>query len=158
MKQREMTLFHSLGTLISNLFRGRVHFPKQYVGRTLIMEDSQEYTIFRHLTVDSKEETSTAVFKVRFKFARFSLAVNKYLSLIPTPFLIAQPGFLQKIWTINEDGYFQGIYQWSTKEFAETYPQSFIFTVMTKRSAEGTLSYEVIPDMLLSEYIENLIQ
>jgi hypothetical protein len=77
--------------------------------------------------------------------------------MIPVPFLIAKPGFLQKIWSVSKDGYFQGIYQWASKEFAEKYPQSFIFKLMTKRSAEGTLFYEVIPDTFLSEFIESLL-
>lgn len=51
----------------------------------------------------------------------------------------------------------QGIYQWASEEIAEKYPQSFIFRMMTKRSAEGTLSFEVIPNTLLSEFVESLL-
>jgi hypothetical protein len=122
------------------------------------MEDDKEFQIIRDLKVDPRQnpETSAAVFKVRFKFSSLSLAVNKRLSIFPAPFLIAKSGFQEKIWAVSEDGYFQGIYQWASKELAEKYPQSFIFKMMTKRSAEGTLDYEVIPDMLLSEYAEGL--
>ena len=70
---------------------------------------------------------------------------------------MAKPEFLQKIWSVTEDGYFQGLYQWTTKEFAETYPNSFIFKLMTKRSAKGTLSYEVIPNTHLNVYVEKLL-
>lgn len=77
--------------------------------------------------------------------------------MVPAPFLIARPGFLQKIWSVSEDGYFQGIYQWASEDFAEKYPQSFIFRMMTRRSAENTLSFEVIPHMILSEYVESLL-
>jgi len=159
MKREKLKIFSSIATVINNLFRGRVHFPKEYVGKIFTMEDGREFTAFRHLIVDPKKESNTplAVFKVRFKFAKFSLRVNKRLSLFPTPFLIAQPGFRQKIWTINDNGFFQGIYQWETKEFAESYPQSFIFKMMTKRSSAGTLSFEVIPDTLLSNYVESLL-
>ena len=123
------------------------------------MEDGKKFQVIRHLKVDPKKvpEKSVAVFKVRFKFSGLSLRVNKRLSMIPTPFLMAKPGFRQKIWTVSEDGYFQGIYQWASKEFAEKYPQSFIFKLMIKRSAEGTLSFEVIPNTLLSEFIESLL-
>ena len=123
------------------------------------MEDGREFQVIRHLKIDPKKnpEKSAAVFKVRFKFSGLSLRVNKQLSMIPVLFLIAKPGFHQKIWTVTEDGYFQGIYQWTTKDCAETYPDSFIFKLMTKRSAEGTLSSEVIPDTFLSEYVESYL-
>lgn len=123
------------------------------------MEDGREFQVIRHLEVDPKKgpEKSVAVFKVRFKFSGLPLRVNIRLSLIPAPFLMTKPGFRQKIWTVTEDGYFQGIYQWASEEFAETYPDSFIFKLMTKRSAEGTLSSEVIPDTLLSEFVENYL-
>jgi hypothetical protein len=123
------------------------------------MEDGQEFQVIRHLKVEPKKdpEKSAAVFKVRFKFSGLSLRVNKRLSMIPVPFLIAKPGFLQKIWTVTEDGYFQGIYQWASEEFAEKYPQSFIFKLMTKRAAEGTLSSGIIPNTFLSEFIESLL-
>lgn len=151
--------FNSLITIIDNLIAGSVHFPKEYMGKIFTMEDGEQFTVFRHLIIDKKNisDTALAVFKVRFQFAKLPLQINKRLSLFPTPFLIGQPGFRQKIWTINEKGFFQGIYQWQSKEFAEKYPESIIFKMMTKRSASGTLSYEIIPDTLLYEYVESLL-
>jgi len=147
----------SLDRIISNLFAGRVSLPKQYVGRVLNI-DNQGYTIFRRLKIDLKKtETSKAVFKVNFKFRNLPTNINKYLSMIPVPFLIGLPGFREKYWTISEDGYFQGIYQWASEELANDYPNTFIFKVMTKRAVEGTLSYEIIPDTILLEYIESLL-
>jgi len=159
MKQGNHTFLHSLKTLTGNLFRGRVHFSKGYLGKILTLEDGREYTVFRHLMVDSKKdlEETMVVFKVRFKFSNFPVSINKRLSMFPTPFLIANPGFRQKIWIISNDGYFQGIYQWATKESAEKYPESFIFKMMTKRSVSDTMSYEIIHDTHLSDYIERLI-
>jgi hypothetical protein len=124
------------------------------------MEDGQEYTVFRHLMIGPKKQTDTkmAVFRVRFEFANLSSRINKLLSMIPAPFLIARPGFRQKIWTMNENGHFQGIYQWESKEFAEKYTASFIFKVMTKRSAPDSLSYEIIPNAGISQYVRKLTQ
>jgi len=159
MKKEKFKIFHSLITIIRNLTTGRVHFPKEYMGKIFTMEDGEEFTAFRHLLIDRKNisDSSPTVFKVRFKFAKLPLQINKRLSLFPTPFLIGQPGFRQKIWTINDKGFFQGIYQWESKEFAEKYPDSFIFKMMTKRSAVGTLSYEIIPNTILYEYVESLL-
>jgi hypothetical protein len=160
MCQKRLTLIESLKVLIGRLSSERVHFSKTYLGKILLMEDGKKFQVIRDLKVDPKEtpEESVAVFTVRFKFSGLPLCVNKRLSMFPAPFLIALPGFRRKIWTITEDGYFQGIYQWARKEFAEMYQGSFIFKLMTKRSAENTLSCEVIPNMLLIEYVENLIQ
>ncbi|MFC2167534.1 hypothetical protein ACFLRW_01005 [Acidobacteriota bacterium] len=146
--------------LFKRLFSGRIHFSKEYVGKNLLMEDGKEFFVFRDLKVDPLEsqEKSDAVFKVHFKFPGLPLRVNKRLSMVPAPFLLAKPGFREKIWSVSEDGYFQGIYQWASKELAESYPQSFIFKVMTKRSAAGTLSYEVIPDTVLSHFVNKLIK
>ena len=160
MTQKKIAFLKSLNLLFARLFSGRIHFSKKYAGKILSMEDDKKFQVIRNLKVDPKqdEEKSVAVFKVCFKFSGLPLAVNKRLSMFPATFLMAKPGFREKIWTVSSDGYFQGIYQWVTKEFAETYPDSFIFKLMIKRSAEGTLSYEVIPDTVLSEYVKKLIQ
>jgi hypothetical protein len=43
------------------------------------------------------------------------------------------------------------------KVTSRKYPQSFIFKLMTKRSAKGSLSYKVIPNSKLSHYVGKLI-
>ncbi len=63
-------------------------------------------------------------------------------------------GSQEKDWTINEaTNDFQGIYQWSSHEAAVKYPDSFIFKLMAKRAAPGTVTYEIVPDTDLSEYL-----
>ena len=160
MKAKKDSFFTSLKVLFTRLFSGRVCFSKEYFGKILSMEDGKKFQVIRDLKIDprKKMERSAAVFKVCFKFSSLPIKINKRLSMMPTPFLLAKPGFREKIWTVSEDGYFQGIYQWATKEFAEAYPQSFIYKLMTKRSAEGTLKYEIFPDTILSHYVKKLIQ
>ena len=156
MNRKKPTLLKSLKTLFGRLFSGRIHFATEYAGKVLSMEDGKQFQVIRDLMVDpQKEEKSVAVFKVRFKFSGLPLAVNKRMSAFPAPFLMTKSGFREKVWTVSEDGYFQGIYQWASKEFAETYPQSLIYKLMTKRSAEGTLTYEVLPETILSEYLKD---
>ena len=145
--------------LFKRLFRKQIHFSKENIGQIFKMDDGEKFQVIRDIRVDANQnlEKSFAVFIVRFKFSGLPLAVNKRMSIFPTPFLLANPGFIEKIWTVSEDGYFQGIYQWDSKESAESYPQSFIFKMMTKRSKVGTLTFEVIPDTILSEYIERYV-
>ena len=144
---------------ILNVFGGRVQFPEAHVGESLKMEDGKKFTVLRRLKVEGENDNAEAcaVFKVRFKFKNLALKTNKQLSMIPAPFLMGMEGFREKYWTIDEQtGYFQGIYQWASKEIAEKYPESFIFKLMTKRAAPGTLSYEIIPNTDLSQYIKEL--
>jgi len=120
------------------------------------MEDGQKFTVFRRLIVDGQGDNhdNQAVFKVRFKFKSLSTGANKRLSIIPAPFLMGMKGFREKDWTINEKtNDFQGIYQWTSREMAERYPDTFIFKLMTKRAAPGTVSYEILPNTDLSEYL-----
>lgn len=159
MDPQKFIFLKSTKVLFSRLFSRRIHFSKKYVGKMLSMEDGQEFRVIRDLIVDPIEnlERSVAIFKVQFKFSSLPLAVNKRLSMFPAPFLMAKPGFFEKIWAVSEDGYFQGIYQWASKEFAESYPKSFIFKLMTKRSVEGTLSFDIIEDTVLSKYIKKIL-
>jgi len=148
-------------TFVLNLISGKINFSDEYIGENLTMEDGQKYKVFRRLKVTAKNTGAggLTVFKVRFKFKNLGSATNKRLSMIPAPFLAGMEGFREKIWTFNENtGYFQGIYQWESKVYAEKYPESFIFKLMTKRAAEGTVSYEIIPDTDLSKYIERLLE
>jgi len=146
-------------TFILNIFSGRVHFPEKSVGQYLTMEDGKKFFVLRRLQVRAENDIveNYAVFNVRFRFKSLSPSVNKYLSMIPTPFLIGMKGFREKYWTIDEQsGIFQGIYQWESKESADKYPDSFVFGLMTSRSVKETLSYEIIPNTNLSKYIERL--
>ena len=144
---------------VFNVISGRVHFPDEHIDSNLKMEDGKIFTVFRRLRVEGKNNVSDgcAIFKVRFKFKNLNLKTNKRLSMIPAPFLMGIKGFCEKYWTFNEDtDYFQGIYEWESEEIAEKYPDSFIFKLMTKRSAPGTLSYEIIPNTDISNYIQRL--
>jgi hypothetical protein len=150
-------LFLFSKTFIVNVFSGRVHFPEERIGRNLAMEDGKKFVVFRrlHISGTTGKADDYTVFKVRFQFKSFGPSINKRLSMIPAPFLIGMKGFREKYWTIDEtSGFFQGIYQWESKALAEKYISSFIFMLMTSRSAEGTLSYEILPGRDLSKYIE----
>lgn len=135
----------------------KAHYNKKYVGKTVQMDDGQSFTIFRQITVNSpkkRPEGSPAVFRVRFKFAALSHKANKRASLIPIPLIIACPGFRSKIWMLNEKtGYWQGVYQWDSEAAVEAYKQSFVLGVMNKRAISESITCETIPDMTISEYM-----
>jgi hypothetical protein len=144
----------------SNLLSGRVSFPDKYVGSKITLENGRQFTVLRTLHVKTKSNSPAdyATSIVRFKFGGLSLETNKNLSMIPAPFLMGMPGFIEKNWVFNEEtGEFQGIYKWESKAFADNYPDSFIYKLMTKRAAPGSLTYEVVTNTEMSSYLENLI-
>ena len=125
---------------------GRMHFPKGRIGERVCGE--REYIVFREMVVEparGRHEESRAIFRVQFKFARMSVKANERLSLIPAPFIAAQPGFRSKLWTIDKSsGEFQGIYEWDTLPAAESYLNSFPMRLMKKRAVPGSVHYEVL--------------
>ena len=124
---------------------GRVHFPRNRIGE--VVREQEDFVIFRQVVVDpagDQPERPGAIFKVRFHFARFSAKMNKILSLIPIPFIIAQPGFRSKTWMMGQKiGAFQGFYEWDSIEDAEDYSTSFPMKLMKRRAVPETLNHEV---------------
>lgn len=69
--------------------------------------------------------------------------MNRRLSLIPAPFIAAQPGFRSKLWAIeSETGEFTGYYEWDTATAAKDYQHSFPLRLLKRRAAAGTFSFE----------------
>ncbi len=136
----------------------KIHFPKNYLHKTITMEDKQQFKVFRHAVMSTKlNGQNAAIFKVRFHLAGMSTEKNKPFSVIPMLFILGLPGFRAKLWTLNEkNGDFQGIYQWDSLKDAQNYANSFALNFMTSRSVPGSVSYEIIPNTSLKEYIESL--
>ena len=131
---------------IALCLKRRVHFPKSQYGNSV--QEKEEFIVFRKVVVDpdaNQPQKPKALFKVYFRFARFSFKVNKSLSLIPIPFIIAQPGFRSKTWLTGKDtDTFQGLYEWDSVEEAEHYWNSFPLKLMKSRAIPDTLKYEII--------------
>jgi len=123
----------------------RIHFPKDRLGE--IVDEGEDFEIFRHMTLDPNKdqpEKPGAIFKVRFQFASMSPEMNIRTSLIPIPFIVAQPGFRSKMWMLGQEtGEFQGIYEWDTVTSAENYWTSFPMKLMKRRAVLESLSYEI---------------
>jgi hypothetical protein len=135
----------SLVRAIYLLLQGRIHFPKEHLGE--IVSEGEDFEIFRQMTLDpsnDQPEKPSAIFKVRFQFASMSPEMNIKTSLIPIPFIVAQPGFRSKMWALGrESGEFQGIYEWDTVASAENYWTSFPMKLMKRRAVPESLSYEI---------------
>lgn len=127
--------------------RGRIHFPKDRIGDLFHGKD-EDFVAFRRMVLDPTDAQPGqpgAEFIVRFHFARFSAGANKRLSLIPAPFIAAQPGFRSKTWMLGQNtGMFQGVYEWDSVEDAEAYWTSFPLRLMKKRAVPSTVQYEIV--------------
>lgn len=138
--------FSSIVRAIYLLIQRRIHFPKDRLGE--IVDEGEEFEIFRHMTLDpgqDQPEKPGAIFKVRFRFASMSPDMNIRTSLIPIPFIVAQPGFRSKMWMLGrENGEFQGIYEWDTVAAAENYWTSFPMKLMKRRAVPDSLAYEIV--------------
>jgi hypothetical protein len=124
---------------------GRIHFPKNRLGE--VFQGKEDFIVFRQVVLDpdpTQPERPGAILAVRFQFRRFSLKTNRILSIIPIPFILAQPGFRSKIWMFGKrTGEFQGLYEWGTVDDAEKYRFSFPMKLMKKRAIPESLTYEI---------------
>jgi hypothetical protein len=137
--------FLSIVRAIYLLVQGRIHFPKDRLGEAV--NEGEEFEIFRHMTLDASRNQPGkpgAILKVRFQFASMSPEMNMKTSLIPIPFIVAQPGFRSKMWTLGrKTGKFQGVYEWDTVASAENYWSSFPMRLMKRRAVPESLSYQI---------------
>jgi hypothetical protein len=124
--------------------RDRVHFDGSLEG--VALEDRGErFLAFRRVVLDARERPPPgATFRVRFAFRNLSAAANRLLSLIPIPFIVAQPGFRSKTWLLGETtGDFMGWYEFDTVEAAQAYWHSLPLRMMRRRAAPGSLTHTV---------------
>ena len=123
------------------------------------MDDGLEFKIFRHMRLESKDQSEIgSIFIVRFKFKKFSHKTNVRMSRIPILLIAGFPGFRDKLWMIDwKTDYWQCIYQWKDVETIENYKKSFVLGIMNKRSINATISYRVINDKNIDDYIQSII-
>jgi len=139
----------SLLRFLGYVLTGRINFPRECLGQTVVMSDGQKFKIFKHAKLNcppGKEREPLAIFQVRFHVANMTPRQNKMFATIPIPFFVGLPGFRSKFWMLNEEtGDFQGIYEWDTINDAENYAKSYAVRFMTGRSVPGTVTWKIIP-------------
>jgi hypothetical protein len=121
------------------------------------MDDGKEFKIFRHMHLKSNRQSENGViFIVRFKFKKFSHNANIRLSRIPIPLIAGFPGFRHKFWMIDwKTDYWQGIYQWKNVEAIEEYKKSFVLGIMNKRAIDQSISYDIIRDKNIDDFLQS---
>jgi len=145
-----------LGISLFKLLFGKLRISGKYKGSSVKMDDKQVFQIFRHISIyPSRVDDSMIVFIVQFKFARLSHKANKLASIIPMLLITGFPGFVTKMYAVNhESGYWQGMYQWKSKEHLEDYKKSFVFKMMNKRAIKESVSSIDFANQSLIKFIE----
>ena len=127
---------------------GRIKFNNASVGEVFTMEDGMKFKVFRHAIIRSANKNMSdpqAVFMVRFQPKNMTVEQNIRFSRIPMLIFMGFRGFRSKYWTVNEEtGLCQGVYEWDTLQDAERYSKSIALRFITRRSVEGSVSYEIV--------------
>jgi hypothetical protein len=118
-------------------------------------ESGARYKVFRNIrTREVDPGLLETVFVVGFKFARLSFKANKLASIIPMLLIAGFPGFRQKIYAVNEqNGYWQGMYQWRSEAHLKAYLKCFVFRMMNRRALEHSISTQIYPGKTIEELI-----
>ncbi len=142
---------------VVKLVLGGLRLSRKYLGKTVQMQDGQEFTVFRHITrYPIQKGSDQTTFIISFKFSRLSQHANRIASLLPMLLIAGFPGFDSKVYGVNrKNGYWQGMYQWQTKQALEEYKKSFVFRMMNRRAAEKTLRSMELENWNLTDFLDN---
>ncbi len=128
---------------------GRLHSPKDQIGKRFTNLDGEEFTIFKQTILDPVHGEAIrpeAMFRVQFRVPKISPWRDRLIITLKSPIFVALPGFRSKLWMMNEKhNTYQGVYEWSTLRDAEAYVHSYSMEFMTEVAVPGGISYEIIP-------------
>ncbi len=106
----------------------------------------------------SQAETGS-IFIVRFQFEKFShntRHVRLCCKNTDCYYCSGFPGFRDKLWMIDwRSGYWQGIYQWKNAKAIEEYKKSFVLGIMNRRAKAQSISYDIINDSNIDDYLQS---
>ena len=141
---------------VARLLSGRLRLSDEYLGAEVRNDDGNTYRVFRNIkTREHASNSDSCVFIVSFKFTRLSHKANKVVSLIPMLLIAGFPGFVQKMYAVNEEnGYWQGIYEWQSRQHLEAYKKSFVFRMMKKRALANSIHMVDLENFKLDDYIQ----
>jgi hypothetical protein len=128
---------------------GRLHNPKDQVGKEFTNPDGQEFVVFKQTTLDQAAGLKTepeAMFRVQFRVPKIKPWRDRFVITLKSPIFVALPGFRSKLWMVDEkNDTYQGVYEWDTLQDAKDYAHSASMDFMTEVAVPGGISYEIIP-------------
>ncbi len=128
---------------------GRLHTPKDQIGKVFTNPDGQEFVIFKQTILDptrAEPQIPEAMFRVQFRVPKITPWRDRLVISLKSPVFVALPGFRSKLWMADEkSNTYQGVYEWSTLRDAEDYVHSYSMEFMTEVAVPGGICYEIIP-------------
>jgi len=127
------------------LIRGEIRFPDEMCGKSICCKD-RPYRVF--LQVRKKGEAcvpSAKVFlRITFTVKRLNFLQKRLIPVLSIPFFTGFPGFLSKMFCINEEEKsLQGLYEWESRNAAERYIASYPMKFMQRNAAAGSVTCEI---------------
>ncbi len=134
---------------------GRLHAPKDQIGKIFTNPDGEAFVIFKQTILDpapGEAEKPEAMFRVQFRVPQISPRRDRLIISLKSPIFVALPGFRSKLWMVDEkNNTYQGVYEWSTLGDAEAYVHSYSMEFMTEVAVPGGISYEIIPGGVVAQ-------
>lgn len=125
--------------------KGKISFPREMCGKT-VRCSRHLYRVFLHIKKEPEEESSSnkAYLRVTFMVKHLNFIQMKLVPLLSIPFFSGFPGFLSKMFCVNEtNNSLQGLYEWESREAAEGYISSYPMKFMKKNAIAGSVEYEI---------------
>ncbi|MDF2980146.1 MAG: hypothetical protein K0S40_4874 [Actinomycetospora sp.] len=131
------------------LVRGRLRWPRTWVGARVRFADGSTSTIYRETVVAGAVAARPCALVVCFRLRGVrgrGHALFRAESLLNTPLFAGFPGFVAKWWlAADENGVYRGLYEWDGADRAEAYARA-LWRVLELVSVRGSIAYIVLPD------------
>ncbi len=142
-------MFTFIFKTLSYKITGRLHSPKDHIGKVFTNASGEEFIIFKQTILDPISGQNTrpeAIFRVQFQVRRIIPWRDRFIISIKSPLFVAPPGFRSKLWMVDvKNNTYQGVYEWDTLADAQAYAHSASMDFMTRVAVHGGISYEITP-------------
>jgi hypothetical protein len=153
-------MFQYISKTLGYLKGGRLHNPKDQIGKVFTNADGQAFVVFKQTTLDPAaglKAEPEAMFRVQFRVPKIMPWRDRLIITVKSPIFVALPGFRSKLWMVDEkNNTYQGVYEWDTSRNAEDYVHSASMDFMAGVAVAGGFSYEIIPGGKLVQKGANL--
>jgi hypothetical protein len=145
-----LALVRCIATTVSLLVGGRIHLPRDQVGRVVHFADDTTSWVYRETRVERPAAMAPAALVVGFRLRWVRGSGHVWFrreSLFNTPLFVGFPGFVSKLWMAHDaSGLYRGLYDWDGPDRAERYARS-LWRVLALVSVPGSIQYKVLPGL-----------
>lgn len=138
------------------LARGRIRFPRRYVGQRVRFADGSTSWVYRETVMEGPAPPDPCVLIVQFRLRRVSGPGHRLFraeSWLNTPLFAGFPGFVSKLWfAADESGVYRGLYDWDGPEQANAYVRA-LWWPLALVSELDSIRYHVLPGLRRDDVI-----